>query len=178
MKKLVFIFIIALVKTFGQTTVVVPDESILSKLSEGDSLVYYQCHVEEAVQQLTTASGQTLTAASQKYSITEKFVIKKSNNSYTARYYISSLNVLPNRKFSGLKIREKDYWNFKFEKDFILTDFHLKALLALEKKGREANEYDFVINKYNTNQLIIRKAKNFKQLVIDGSYLLSKIFSN
>lgn len=83
--------------------------------------------------------------------------------------------ILPNRKFSALKIREKDYWNFKREKEKVLTEKDLKLLVALENKGREANEYDFVINKYNTNQLIIKKKKNFKQLVIEGNYILSKM---
>lgn len=180
MKLLTLILTCFTIYSFGQSApgYSIPQESMLAKLNDGDSLVYYQCHVEEAVQQMTTVSGQTLTGAQQKYSITEKFVVKKSGETFAARYYISSLNILPNRKFSGLKIREKDYWNFKFEKEINLTENHVKAIVALERKGREANEYDFVINKYTTNELIIKKQKDFKQLVITGTYLLSKILSN
>jgi hypothetical protein len=156
-------------------SIVIPNNSILKGLKVGDSLTYYQCHVEEATQQLSTVSGQTLTGAQQKYTITEKYVVQKNANGYSAKYYAATLAVFPNRKFSALKIREKAYWGFKKEKDFILSDKDLKYLIALEKKGKEAIEYDYAITKYNTNQLIIRKGKDFKQLVIDGNYILSKL---
>jgi len=134
--------------------------------------------VEVASQQVSTASGQTSTTKPQKYSITEKYVIKKDSAGYKATYFISSMIVLPNRKFSALKIREKEYWNFKKEKSSALTEKDLKTLVALEKKGHEATEYDFNIDKYTTNQLIIKKKKNFKQLVIEGDYVLSKLLFN
>lgn len=178
MKSLAFILLLILhSKTFSQSapSFLIASSSILSTLNSKDSIVYYQCHVEEATQQLSTASGQTFTSSPQKYSITEKFVIVKDSVGYKARYYISSLTLLPNRKFSGLKIREKPYWNFKKEKEQMLNDKDLKTLVALENKGREATEYDFTISKYTSNQLIITKRKNFKQLVIDGNYVLSKL---
>lgn len=177
MKSLAFILLLILhSKTFSQSSsFLIPASSILSTLKSKDSIVYYQCHVEEATQQLSTASGQTFTGSPQKYSITEKFVIVKDSVGYKARYYISSMILLPNRKFSGLKIREKPYWNFKKEKEQMLSDKDLKTLVALENKGREATEYDFTISKYTTNQLIIKKRKNFKQLLIDGNYVLSKL---
>ncbi|MBL7920863.1 MAG: hypothetical protein JNJ40_11150 [Bacteroidia bacterium] len=156
-------------------SLVIPSNSILKDLKIGDSLTYYQCHVEEATQLLSTASGQTLTGTQQKYTITEKYVVQKNANGYSAKYYAATLAVFPNRKFSALKIREKAYWGFKKEKEFILSDKDLKYLIALEKKGKEAIEYDYAITKYNTNQLIIRNGKNFKQLVIDGNYILSKL---
>lgn len=149
--------------------------SLLKKISVGDSIAYYQCHVEEALQQLYTASGQTLVGVPQKYTITEKYVITKTQNNYTVNYYTSSLTAFPNKKFSGLKIRERPYWNFKKERSFILTAENLKVLLALERKGREAMEYDYPINKYTTNQLIIKYKKDFKQLVIEGGYTISKL---
>lgn len=159
----------------NNTTIVIPEGSMLKKLDVGDSLTYYQCHVEEAIQQMTTVSGQTITGKSQKYSITEKYVLYRTEQGYRANYYTSSLNVLPNRKFSGLKIRERPYWNFKKEKTFDLNEQDVKILLALENKGREAIEYDYVINKYNTNQLIIKQKKDFRQLVIEGDLVISKL---
>jgi hypothetical protein len=171
-----FWFVVSVLGSFSQNdSIVIPSSSILKNLKDGDSLIYYQCHVEEATQQLSTASGQTLTGKAQKYSITEKFVLKKKEQVFSIIYYTSSLAVFPNRKFSGLKIREKPYWNFKKEKEFVLSEKDLKILLALEKKGKEAIEYDYAITKYNTNQLIIRSTKDFKQLVIDGNYILSKL---
>lgn len=161
---------------FSQTSEI-HAKTMLARLKAGDSLTYYQCHVEEAVQQMTTASGQTLTGKSQKYSITEKYVLYKTEAGYSVNYYSSSLNVFPNRKFSGLKIRERSYWNFKKEKSFDLNEQDVKILLALENKGREAMEYDYAINKYNTNQLIIKQKKDFKQLVIEGDYFVSKLIA-
>jgi hypothetical protein len=177
MKAWLFVFVLGILNyTQAQTdTVRIPESSLLFKLSSGDSLYYYQCHVEEAVQQLSTVSGQTLTGKPQKYSISEKFVVIKELSGYRVNYYSSSITAYPNRKFSGLKIREKSYWEFKFEKCFKLSDDGLKALLALERKGHEATEYDFTISKYNSNQLIIKHKKNFKQLVIEGTYTLTKL---
>jgi hypothetical protein len=148
----------------------------LKNLKVGDSITYYQCHVEEATQQLSTASGQTLTGKPQKYSITEKYVITKSEEGYSVTYYSSSFTAFPNRRFSGLKIREKAYWAFKNEKTFPLSKKHMAMLIALENKGREAMEYDYPITKYTTNQLIIKHRKDFKQLVIERNYVLSKLF--
>ena len=175
---LFFIFVFFNGNSQTRDSLVIPSSSILKSLKEGDSITYYQCHVEEAVQQLSTVSGQTLTGKQQKYTITEKYVLKKQAGNYSANYYSSSLTVFPNRKFSGLKIREKPYWEFKKERSFVLTELNLKVLLALEKKGKEAIEYDYAITKYNTNQLIIRSGKDFKQLVIDGNYVLSKLMIN
>jgi len=152
-------------------SVVIPQASLLKDLKAGDSVVFYQCHVEEAIQQLATASGQTLTGKSQKYSITEKYVLIKKENGYSVNYYTS------NKKFSGLKIRERPYWAFKKEKSFELKDQDLRVFLALEKKGREAIEYDFAITRYTTNQIIVKQRKNFRQLVIDGNYVISKLIS-
>lgn len=177
MRKLFLIlFLASCFCVFAQNdSIVIPANSILKNLNVGDSVTYYQCHVEEAVQQLSTASGQTLTGKPQRYTITEKFVVKKNADSYSVNYYASSLTIFPNRKFSGLKIREKPYWEFKKERAFVLSDKDLKYLIALEKKGKDAIEYDYAITKYNTNQLIIKTKKDFKQLVIDGNYFLSKL---
>jgi hypothetical protein len=133
--------------------------------------------VEEAIQQVTTVSGQTLTGKAQKYSITEKFVLIREQNGFRVNYYTSSLVVFPNKKFSGLKIRERPYWAFKREKTKNLSEQDVKVFLALEKKGREAMEYDFAITRYTTNQIIIKHKKNFKQLVIDGNYVISKLIA-
>jgi hypothetical protein len=177
--RLLIVFLLACFYGSAQTadSLVIPAGSMLNRLSSGDSITYYQCHVEEAIQQLSTASGQTLVGQPQKYSITEKYVVKKRGSAYYADYYTSSLTVFPNRKFSGLKIREKPYWEFKKERQFNLDERAMKMLIALEKQGREAMEYDYPITKYTTNQLIIRQRKNFKQLVIDGNYVLSKLIA-
>ncbi|PBQ32158.1 hypothetical protein CNR22_10360 [Sphingobacteriaceae bacterium] len=155
----------------------IASNSLFKDVKQGDSLTFYQCHVEEAVQQMATASGQTLTGKSQKYTITEKYVFHRNETGYSVSYYTSSLNVFPNKKFSGLKIRERPYWAFKLEKIFPLKEDDLKVFLALEKKGREAIEYDFAITRYTTNQIIIKQRKDFKQLVIDGNYVISKLIS-
>jgi hypothetical protein len=156
-------------------SLVTKSDSYLERLGTGDSLIYYQCHVEAAGIQVATASGQTLTSGVHKCSITEKFVITKTSLAYEVKYYSSSYTDLPNRRFSGLKIREKPYWNFKENKKFLLSETGMKVLLAMERKGKEAIEFDYVISKNNPNQLIIRNGRDFKQLVIDGNYVLSRL---
>jgi hypothetical protein len=181
MKNCAVVFLLFVIGVFNaqtQDSLIKNSTSILKRLNSGDSITYYQCHVEEAVQQLSTISGQTLIGKPQKYSITEKYVLRKSAEGYLVNYYSSSFTNFPNRRFSGLKIREKPYWEFKKEKVFTLTNKHLSMLIALENKGREAMEYDYAITKYTTNQLIIKHHKDFKQLVIEGNYVLSKLFGD
>jgi hypothetical protein len=149
--------------------------SMLYNLQVNDSVTFYQCHVEDAVSQLITVSGQTVTGKKQKYTITEKFVISKVSNGYLLSYYTTVLSVFPNRKFSGLKIQERSYWNFNRINSQSISEQQLAVFLALEKKGREPTEYDFAITKYTTNQIIIKQRKDFKQLVIEGNYFISKL---
>lgn len=180
--KSIIVFLISLNSfiSFAQTadsSVSIPASSMMKELKTGDSITFYQCHVEEAIQQLATASGQTLTSKAQKYSITEKYVLIKREVGYDVNYYTSSLNAFPNKKFSGLKIRERPYWAFQKDKSFHLKTQDLKVFLALERKGREATEYDFAITRYTTNQIIIKQKKDFKQLVIEGNYIISKLIS-
>lgn len=140
------------------------DQTLMAKLNTSDSLVYYQCRAKTGA--LTIKSGeQTIETKEQKLSITEKFVIIKQNNEYVIRYWISGLTVFPNRKFSGLKIREKDYWNFTFKQERKLSDNELLFFAGLEKSSKETTEYDFAITKYTTNQLIIKHRKDFEQLL-------------
>ena len=152
-------------------------KTFISRLQENDSLVYYQCHVEEFTPQLNSASGQTITTAPEKYSLTEKFIIRRVNNKYEVKHFVSSYINLPNRRFSGQKIREKRYWNYKFLKSAELTEKSVLLLAALELKGQEPTEYDFAITKHTTNQIIIKNKKDFRQLVINGTYLISNIIA-
>lgn len=150
-------------------------QTMMAQLKSGDSLVFYQCHVETIEQNLQTASGQTLSTAPEKCSITEKFIVINENGNYRTKYYVSSMVSLPNRRFSGLKIREKKYWNFKSLKDTLINEKAVKLLCAVELKGREATEYEFAVTKYTSSQIIIKKGKKFKQLVLDGDHVLSRM---
>ena len=82
---------------------------------------------------------------------------------------------LPNRKFSGQKIRERKYWNYKFLKEESLDENDLKILGAIELKGHEPTEYDFAVTVHSPNQIIIKKGKDFRQLVGIGDNVLSNL---
>jgi hypothetical protein len=150
--------------------------TLLGKLKIADSLVYYQCHVDSASQLLYTASGQTLSSKSKNISITEKFVLFKTEQGYFMRRYSSPLTILPNRRFSGLKFGEKPYWEFRFESAMDLDETQVKILQAIELNGREATEYDYPVTLANTNQLIVLYGKKLKQLNLERNHLLSKLY--
>lgn len=158
-------------------TVSINSGSVFKNLKIFDSLVFYQCHVESGTQQLSTASGQTITGASKKYTITEKYILIKVEEGYQVKYFISALNIFPNKKFAGLKFKEKFYWEFQQKKNFALKEIDIRAFLAMEEKGKDAIVYDYGITKYNTNQIIIRYSNDYKQLVIDGPYVISKLIN-
>lgn len=149
-------------------------KTAMAELKSGDSLLFYQCHVEEAITEITKANGEKIKGESKKISITEKFVVYNMNGTYQLKYYTSTLSNLPNRKFTYLKVKEKEYWNFKLEKNATLNEHDVLVFCAIEYKSHATTEYDFVVDKYNTNALIIRNKKVMKHLVVDGNHLLSK----
>jgi len=152
------------------------NNTLLAKLTEGDSLVYYQCHVESAEQELRTASGHTLNSISKNLSITEKYVLYKQNGNYRLTHFVSVLTMCPNRRFSGLKFKEKPYWEFFYKETKQLSELDIKSLEGIENVGKEANEYDFAITTKNRNQVIILGGKTAKQLGLPDAFLVSKLF--
>jgi hypothetical protein len=140
--------------------------------------VYYQCHVEAVEQELRTASGHTLTSVSKNLSITEKFVLHKQNGNYVLKHFVSVLTMCPNRRFSGLKFKEKAYWEFFYKESKLLSEKEVKGLEAIEDVGKDANEYDFAISTKNRNQVIILGGKNAKQLGLADAILIAKLFSS
>jgi hypothetical protein len=171
------LLIIGAIGLLSFTTISFPEhlkKTNIALLKENDSLVYYQCHVEEAVQELTTASGEKIKGKSQKYTITDKFVIKLKREQYRVKYYSSSLVEYPNKKFAYLKLVEKDYWHFKLEKDSVLSERDVLIVAALENKSHETTEYDFKVNHQNPNEIIIMGTKVMSQLIVEGKYLLKK----
>ncbi|MBK7816732.1 MAG: hypothetical protein IPJ60_03705 [Sphingobacteriaceae bacterium] len=132
--------------------------TMIAKLITSDSLTYYQCRVVDADIQVTTGN-QTIESEKQQITITEKFVIALKKNEYWIRYYTSGLTVFPNRRFSGLKIRQKAYWNFSFRVERKLEDKEVEFLAVLQTVGKETTEYDFALTKHTTNQIIIKQRK-------------------
>jgi hypothetical protein len=147
--------------------------TMIAKLKTGDSLVYYQCRVVDADIQVSTAT-QKIESQKQQITLTEKFVINRKDSTYTIRYYTSGLTTFPNRRFSGLKIRQKPYWNFTFRNERKLETKEVQFLALLQNSGRETIEYDFAITKYTTNQIIIKQRKDFEQLLIKEKLSISE----
>lgn len=139
----------------------------IAALKVNDSLVVYQCHVEQAVQTTVTDKGQVLEGQKKNFSISEKYVITRSDTGYRLRYYTSALTVFPNRKFSGLKKKERKYWEFKMERTTELNEHDVLVFAAAEKLGKETTEYDFTISKYTTNQVIFKGHSLMRQLVLE-----------
>lgn len=180
MKNTVFIFFICLYSlTKAQENIAIQFPEHLLKtsvvgLKSGDSLTYYQCHVDKAAQQLVKENGEVISGKVKQISVTEKFIIINENGKYHLKYYTSTFSNMPNRKFSYLKLVEKSYWDFKLTKDIYLNEHDVLMFAAIENKSHETTEYDFPINKYNTNALIIKNKKVMRHVVVEGNYLLKK----
>lgn len=174
---LIWFFTVHLNFAQSNSSVKFPDsylKTAIAELKDGDSLLFYQCHVEEAVTEITKADGEKIKGESKKISITEKFVVYLHSGNFEMKYFTSTLTNLPNRKFTYLKVREKDYWNFKLEKNTALNEHDVLVFAAIEYKSHATTEYDFVVDKYNTNALIIRNKKIMKHLVVEGNHLIGK----
>jgi len=139
----------------------------LYKLNNGDSVVYYQCRYVQ-VKDSNTDSVKKSTR-------TDKFVILKTDSGYTLRHYESMLMVYPNRKFSGLKSKERPYWNFEYKTKKYLNNKEMEFMAAMQLKGRETTEYDFAITKRTTNQIIIRYKRQFDQLLMEDKWVLTDL---
>lgn len=178
MKLIVYIFFFSAAIIAQENTAVKFPGHLLKtsvvNVKAGDSLTYYQCHVGEGQTQLIKENGEVITGGKKAISITEKFVLINENGKYRLKYFTSTLTVLPNRKFSYLKTKEKSYWDFKLDKDIYLNEHDVLMFAAIENKSHETTEYDFPVNKYNTNALIIKNKKLMRHLVVEGNYLLKK----
>jgi len=149
----------------------------IAQLQHKDSLVYYQCHVDEASQELTTSSGQKITSKKKKITITEKFVILKKDSIYTCQYYTSSFNNCPNKKFPYLTIKEVKNWDFELKLTKVLSTQETLLIAAFETKTHVIVHYELNVNSSCPNEIIIWNKKNKEQFMIEGDYLLSKILS-
>lgn len=149
-------------------------KSHISKLKNGDSLYFYQCHVDEAKQELTTSTGQKITTKAKRLTITEKFVIHKIDSAYFCKYYVSPLTNYPNKKFPYLTLTEVTNWDFEFKQRKQLSQQEVLLLAAFETKTHAITHYELNINKTCPNEVIIKGKNVNEQFMIEGDYLLSK----
>lgn len=149
----------------------------IAALKSGDSLVYYQCHVDEASQELTTSTGQKITSKKKRLTITEKFVIHKLDSVYNCKYFTSSVTNYPNKKFPYLTLTEVQNWDFELKKDKTLTTQEVLVVAALETKTHSIVHYELNINKTCPNEIIICSKKDKEQFMVEGNYLLSKLLN-
>ena len=177
MKNVIVCFLV-LIYSFGNSqSINFPDhfkKTMIAKLQSGDSLTYYQCHVDSASQELTTASGQKIKAKKKKITITEKFVVFKKDSVYSCKYYTSSITNYPNKKFPYLTLMEVKNWEFETKGIRLLTSDEVLMMAAIETKTHSITHYQLNINKTCPNELIIKSSKNVEQFIVEGNYILSK----
>ena len=180
MRSLAFIFFILCSTIIVSQTVIFPQHlknTQIYHLQNKDSLIYYQCHVDEASQEITTSSGQKITAKKKKITITEKFVIHRSDSVYTCKYFTSSVTNYPNKKFPYLTLTEVQNWDFELKKDKILSSQEVLVVAALETKTHSIIHFELNINKTCPNEIIICSKKDKEQFLVEGNYLLSKVLN-
>lgn len=152
-------------------------KSNIAKLNSNDSLIYYQCRVDEAQQELTTSSGQKITTKAKHITITEKFVIYKKDSLYTCKYYVSPLTNYPNKKFPYLTLKEVSNWDFELKLAKTLTKQDIHLLAAFETKTHAITHYELNINKSCPNEIILKGKSINEQLIVEGNYSLNKILN-
>lgn len=149
----------------------------IAALKSGDSLIYYQCHVDEASQEIVTSSGQKITSKKKRLTITEKFVIHKLDSVYNCKYFTSSVTNYPNKKFPYLTLTEVQNWDFELKKNKALSSQEVLVIAALETKTHSIIHYELNINKTCPNEIIICSKKDKEQFMVEGDYLLSKLLN-
>lgn len=180
MKSIFLICLIGFSGKFFSQNLMFPEhlkKTHIAKLQNNDSLVYYQCHVDEATQELTTSSGQKITSKKRKLTITEKFVITKRDSIYICKYSTSPITNYPNKKFPYLTLYEVTNWDFEVKKTKELTLQETQLIAALETKTHDIVHFELNINKTCSNEIIICSRKDKEQVLVEGDYLLSKILN-
>jgi hypothetical protein len=147
----------------------------IAKLNSADSLIYYQCHLDSASQEITTSAGLKIKAKKKRITLTEKYVIYKTDSVYSCNYSTSSITNYPNKKFPYLTLKEVENWGFEIRKTKVLTTEELLLIAALELKTHCITHYELNINKTCPNEIIIKGKKISEQFIVEGNYLLSKI---
>ncbi len=178
MKLFLTVYLLCVVSVLSAQSIVFPEhlsKTHISKLQNNDSLVYYQCHVDEASQELITTSGQKITSKKKKITITEKFVISKKDSVYNCNYFTSSFNNSPNKKFPYLTLKEVKNWDFELKKNKQLVDQEVLLMAAFETKTHVIVHYELNVNSSCPNEVIIWHKKDKEQFIVEGDHLLSKI---
>jgi hypothetical protein len=161
---------------FSQKTVF-PDhlkKTNIARLQNGDSLTYYQCHVDSASQEITLSNGKKIKSKKKRITLTEKFVIHKKDSLFTCKYFNSPITNYPNKKFPYLTLTEVTNWEFELKQIKNLTEEELKLIAALETKTHSIVHYELNINKTCPNEIIIMGKNVNEQFIVEGNYLLSK----
>lgn len=177
MKQLLFIIIILFKFNLDAQTVIFPEhlkKTQIAKLQSGDSLTYYQCHVDSASQEIITSGGQKIKSKKNKITLTEKFIIYRSDSVYTCKYFTSPVTNYPNKKFPYLTLTEVKNWEFEIKKTKSLTIEEILVIAAMETKTHSIVHYELNINKTCPNELILIGKNINEQFIIEGNYLLSK----
>ena len=180
MKYLLFIIAFVFCSSLFSQTVIFPEhlkKTNIAKLQSGDSLTYYQCHVDSASQEITLTNGKKINSKKKRITLTEKFVICKKDSVYICKYSNSSITNYPNKKFPYLTLTEVKNWEFEVKQTKQLSIQETLLIAALETKTHSIVHFELNINKTCPNELIIMGKNVGEQFIIEGNYILSKNLS-
>lgn len=149
----------------------------ISQLSNGDSVIYYQCHVETVTSELTTSTGEKIKSKPKKVTLTEKFVVTKNGDQYQIKYYIAGIHDYPNKLFAYLTLKETETWGFQFVKSGVMTEQDVLVLAAFETRTDDITYYDLKVNKISHNEVVIAYKKEKTQLIVRGDHKIKNVVS-
>src|SRR5690606_26177836 len=90
------VFLLMCCFTFSvQAQFMIPSSSLFYGLKAGDSVTVYQCRVTDP----SSNTEESDYAPAAPYTITEKVVVKRHGENYSATVYTTHIRDLPNRKF-------------------------------------------------------------------------------
>jgi hypothetical protein len=177
MKYILFIYIFIFFNNVFSQNIIFPEhlkKTNIAKLQNGDSLTYYQCHVDSASQEITLSNGKKINSKKKRITLTEKFVIIKKDSIYICKYSNSPITNYPNKKFPYLTLTEVKNWEFEVKQTKALSSQEIQMIAALETKTHYIVHFELNINKTCPNELIIIGKNINEQFIIEGNYLLSK----
>jgi hypothetical protein len=146
--------------------------SVPGSITNSDPVTIYQC---VAIDSAGKIIRKGLARQPRLSTVTRKYILRKDSLSYTVTCFTTTIHDFPNRKFSGLKISERPYWEFAQSSKHNVTNEQARQIKALIASGHEAIEFDYPVSRHTVNQVIVKNKKDFRQLVLDNDKTVESI---
>lgn len=150
----------------------------LAKLKTGDSIVYYQASCYQSVVDPVNGSVRIIyhrdSITAPNHIVTEKFLVIKKDSGYFLKYFVSPLDLYPNKKFTALRFYESKKWMFTNKFNGYLSREDVLRLALAEYSMQETMTEQEKVTMKNSPQLIVAGIYFPRQGIVPANAVLAR----